>query len=502
MSSRLVIVGDVLLDRDVDGASERLAPDSGVPVLDEREARIRPGGAGLAAAIAAAEGEEVTLVTALADDEAGAELASLLALAGVRLVDLGLDGRTPEKVRLLRDGEPQLRLDRGGSLAPLLARDRDGLWRALEGAGAILVSDYGRGVAAHEPVRAALAAHRLGRPLVWDPHPRGSVPVPGATLATPNLDEAARLAPTVDGDCGLDPPIAGSSPQSAHPAARPPGELARALLAAWGVEAVCVTRGGDGALLAEPNEPVREFGCAPAQGDPCGAGDSFAVAAAAALAAGATRAEAVAAAVDAAREFVAASGARRLATPQDPPYVRCPYGHRTYGESSSRTLDLRGLGASPRSIAPALALAARVRARGGSVVATGGCFDLLHVGHVRTLEAARALGDCLVVLLNGDRSVRRLKGDDRPLVGELERAAMLKALGCVDEVAIFDEPVPDEALRLLKPDVWAKGGDYEAGELPEAEAIAAWGGRVAILPYLEGRSTTRLIEEVGARGER
>ncbi|HEX9967406.1 MAG TPA: adenylyltransferase/cytidyltransferase family protein, partial [Solirubrobacterales bacterium] len=168
----------------------------------------------------------------------------------------------------------------------------------------------------------------------------------------------------------------------------------------------------------------------------------------------------------------------------------------------SRALDLRGLGASPRSIAPALALAARVRARGGAVVATGGCFDLLHVGHVRTLEAARALGDCLVVLLNGDRSVRRLKGADRPLVGELERAAMLKALGCVDEVAIFDEPVPDEALRLLKPDVWAKGGDYEAGELPEAEAIAAWGGRVAILPYLEGRSTTRLIEEVGARVER
>ncbi|HEX2096236.1 MAG TPA: PfkB family carbohydrate kinase, partial [Solirubrobacterales bacterium] len=258
---------------------------------------------------------------------------------------------------------------------------------------------------------------------------------------------------------------------------------------AWGVEAVCVTRGADGALLAAPGQPVREFPCATAEGDPCGAGDRFAVAATAAVARGAGLADAVAAAVEAARQFVAASGSRRLAT-------------RTGGRTLAPRIDARGVGAAPHSIGPALAVAARARARGGSVVATGGCFDLLHVGHVRTLEAARSLGDCLVVLLNSDRSVRSLKGPERPLVGELERAAMLKALGCVDEVAIFEEPVPDEALRLLKPDVWAKGGDYEPDELPEAEAVASWGGKVAILPYLEGRSTTRLIEEVGARVER
>jgi D-beta-D-heptose 7-phosphate kinase / D-beta-D-heptose 1-phosphate adenosyltransferase len=472
VSARLAIVGDALLDRDVEGTSERLAPDSGVPVLDEREARIRPGGAGLAAAIAAAEGHEVTLVTALADDAAGGELASALALAGVRVVDLGLDGATPEKVRLLEAGRPQLRLDRGGAKAPSVGRNRDGMRRALERADAVLVSDYGRGVAADELVRAALAASRPGGPLVWDPHPRGPAPLPGASLATPNLAEATRLAPAGAGGGNRDV-----------------GALARGLLGAWEAKAVCITRGADGALLTEPGEPVREFPCAAAQGDPCGAGDRFAVAAAVALARGATPAAAVAAAVGAASEFVAASGARRLALVK--------------GVSETPgTVDVRGVGTAPGSIAPALAVAARARARGGTVVATGGCFDLLHVGHVRTLEAARALGDCLVVLLNGDRSVRRLKGPERPLVGELERAAMLKALGCVDEVAIFDEPVPEEALRLLRPDVWAKGGDYEPDELPEAEAVASWGGRVAILPYLEGRSTTRLIEEVGARVER
>ncbi|HEU5141960.1 MAG TPA: PfkB family carbohydrate kinase, partial [Solirubrobacterales bacterium] len=434
MSKRLAIVGDALLDRDVDGTSVRLSPDAGVPVLDEREDRVRPGGAGLAAAIAAAEGSAVTLVTALGGDAAGKELAAALRAAGVRIVDLGLAGRTPQKVRLLDEGRPLLRLDRGGTAAPVIARDRAGLREVLAVASAVLVSDYGRGVAAHPLVLAALAAHRPGRPLVWDPHPRGPAPVPGASLATPNLDEARRLAPAGEGE------------------ASPAEELARNLLVAWAAEAVCVTRGADGALLAMPGEPPLPYRCQPAAGDPCGAGDRFAVAAALALAGGATPPEAVTEAVAAASAFVAASGSRNFATPSD-------------GVAPQPRIDTCGVGAAPHSIEPALVLAERVRARGGTVVATGGCFDLLHVGHVQTLEAARALGDCLVVLLNGDRSVRELKGPERPLVGERERAAMLKALACVDEVAIFDEPLPDEALRLLRPDVWAKGGDYAVSEL-------------------------------------
>lgn len=250
-----------------------------------------------------------------------------------------------------------------------------------------------------------------------------------------------------------------------------------------------MTRGEAGALLAEPGVGISVHRCEPAAGDPCGAGDRFAVEAAWALGAGAPYEEATAAAVKAATGFVAAGGARRAAS----------VASRHTGEVD---LDLRRASPAPLSIGPALELAERVRRGGGTVVATGGCFDLLHVGHVRTLEAARALGDCLVVLLNGDRSVRALKGPERPLVSELERAAMLKALGCVDEVAIFDEPEPSKALRLLRPDVWAKGGDYAMDELPEHEAVASWGGRTAILPYLEGRSTTRLIEEVGERVER
>ena len=134
------------------------------------------------------------------------------------------------------------------------------------------------------------------------------------------------------------------------------------------------------------------------------------------------------------------------------------------------------------------------------MVATGGCFDLLHSGHVSMLQAARELGDCLIVCLNSDASVRRLKGEDRPLVPEDDRAAVLGALGCVDAVVVFEEDTPAALLERLRPDLFAKGGDYTADELPEAAVVERWGGDVVILPYVAGRSTTRLIEEVAYRG--
>jgi rfaE bifunctional protein nucleotidyltransferase chain/domain len=144
-------------------------------------------------------------------------------------------------------------------------------------------------------------------------------------------------------------------------------------------------------------------------------------------------------------------------------------------------------------------VADRFRAAGGTVVATGGCFDLLHAGHVATLRAARALGDGLVVLLNDDASVARLKGPERPLNRAADRATVLEALGCVDAVAVFGEDTPAEALGAIRPHVWAKGGDYAGRELPEAAVLRGWGGRVTILPHLPGRSTTRLIQEATCR---
>jgi rfaE bifunctional protein nucleotidyltransferase chain/domain len=157
---------------------------------------------------------------------------------------------------------------------------------------------------------------------------------------------------------------------------------------------------------------------------------------------------------------------------------------------------------------PAWEVAADVRRRGGRIVATGGCFDLLHAGHVRLLRQARRLGDGLVVCLNSDASVRALKGPGRPLVGAHDRARVLAALECVDAVIIFDEPTPAAVLERLRPDVWVKGGDYGRGELAEASVVRRHGGEVVLLPYTGQHSTSQIVaaartlaEPAGARGQ-
>ena len=186
--------------------------------------------------------------------------------------------------------------------------------------------------------------------------------------------------------------------------------------------------------------------------------------------------------MSAASAFVAAGGAGAVGRGT----------HRTGGPGAA------GIPA-PAAAGGAAGVAAAVRARGGTVVATGGCFDLLHPGHVQTLQTARSLGDCLVVLLNDDASVRRLKGAGRPVVGQAERAAVLAALGCVDAVELFGEDTPIAALERLRPDVWVKGGDYAGRELPESAALARWGGRAVVVPTLQGHSTTAILEEAMTR---
>jgi rfaE bifunctional protein nucleotidyltransferase chain/domain len=196
-------------------------------------------------------------------------------------------------------------------------------------------------------------------------------------------------------------------------------------------------------------------------GDPCGAGDCFAATATVAATRGMVLTEAVHEAVVAASRFVADGGVRSVAVGDAP------------------TPDTDGH-----------------RRRTGTVVATSGCFDLLHAGHVSMLEAARALGDSLVVLLNSDASVQDLKGAERPIVAEDDRAAVLRSLQCVDDVVVFDELTPVRALERLRPQLFVKGDDYGAGDIPETRVMRRWGGAVVVVPYLEGRSTSGLIEEV------
>ncbi|GAA3623463.1 rfaE bifunctional protein nucleotidyltransferase chain/domain [Lentzea atacamensis] len=420
---RLVVVGDALLDVDVEGTVSRLCPDAPAPVLDVTAEHPRAGGAALAATMAARDGVDVTLVSALSDDEAGERLRSLIEVPGV----FGRADSVPVKTRLRCGGTSLARMDRGGGSAP--PQVTDDMLDVVLSADFVLASDYGRGLLRDDRLRSVLT--RV--PVVWDPHPRGPAPVPGVRLATPNLPEATALSGTAD-----------------------PDQAAARLLAEWKARAVVVTMGSAGAVLHCGGTPVAVPAPAVPVADPCGAGDRFAVTAALRLAGGAAPDDAVADAVSAAAEFLAHGGVSGLRAPLP------------------STVD-------------------EVRRRGGTVVATGGCFDVLHPGHVRMLAAARALGDCLVVCLNSDLSVRRLKGEGRPVNGQNERIEVLLALESVDDVIVFGEDTPEHVLGRLKPDVWVKGGDYNADLLPEAAVVRRWGGRTVVVPYHRGHSTTEIL---------
>ncbi len=271
MSAPLVIVGDALLDVDVDGEVTRLCPDAPVPVLDAGSERERPGGAALAALLTAlASSRPVRLVTPLGDDADSRRVRELLD-GLVEVVALPAGGSLPVKSRLLAGDRPLLRLDRGGlELGPCDAAALAGLRAALDDAGAVLVADYGRGVTADEGVRDLVAAAARRVPVVWDPHPKGATPVAGVTLATPNLDEARAAS-------GVEPHddwLATASRAGA------------ALRAAWRADAVAVTAGSRGAVLHGAGGLVVVPARAASGGDPCGAGDRFAGATALALALG------------------------------------------------------------------------------------------------------------------------------------------------------------------------------------------------------------------------
>lgn len=311
MAGPLVIVGDCLLDRDVVGQVERTNPGAPVPIVSELTARARPGGAGLAAVLAA-RCRDVLLITALAHDAPGAQLRALLAAAGVEVVDFGLLAATPEKVRIRSQGRTLVRLDFGGAMAAGVpdtvgAPTAEGL-AALAGGRAILVSDYGHGITAEPSIRRVVAHAAASVPVVWDPHPRGSPPVPGVQLVKPSRHEA------------------GAGHRLAEVAIR-----AEQLRRRWRAKGVVITLAEEGALLATA-DPVPLLIRTPRRSrvDAYGAGDCFAVAAACLLADGAGLAECVAGAVVAASAFVEAGGAFGSMVAHERHGAQANRGSRTY----------------------------------------------------------------------------------------------------------------------------------------------------------------------------
>jgi D-beta-D-heptose 7-phosphate kinase/D-beta-D-heptose 1-phosphate adenosyltransferase len=468
---KLLVVGDAILDVWMSGRASRLCREAPVPVVTLDHCQEVPGGAANAAVNGASLGARVTLLSVIGGDQAGARLRERLGAAGVDASGLIVQPArgTLLKRRVVADGQLLVRLDEGDE-GPLRGRAgqrlADRLAESFAAHDAVLVSDYAAGTVGPGLV-AALARLQAAAPrvLVVDAKDPAAYRGVGVTAVKPNYQEAARLL-------GLDRAVTAS---------RRVDQLEREgqrILSLLDAQVAAVTLDTEGALLFERGAPpYRTYAHPVAAARATGAGDTFASVLALALAAGCQ--------MPAAGEL--ASAAATVAVNQAGTTVCSGLALQTaVAGDRRRVTDLEKLRAR-------VAWYRRERRR---IVFTNGCFDLLHRGHVAYLNQAKALGDVLIVAVNADASVRRLKGPSRPLNTLEDRMAVLAALSCIDHLVAFEDDSPAELLRVIRPDLLVKGGDYRRGGVPEGPLVEALGGRVEILPYLHNQSTTAMIQRI------
>lgn len=468
---RVALAGDVMLDRFVYGAVDRISPEAPVPVLRVSQERVMPGGAGNVARNLAALGAEVEFLSVTGDDEAGVELKAALGAEAVSSSLVAMPGReTTVKMRFVAMGQQMLRVDRETS-APLAAdeaaRFSTALCGSLKGKDVLVLSDYGKGVLTPAVLADAIAAARAaGLPVVVDPKGSDYARYAGADVITPNrkeLGEATGAAVETDEEITV---------------------AARKLIAAHGIGAVVVTRAQAGMSVVTANDVTHLKAEAREVFDVSGAGDTVVSTLAVALGRGIALTEAASLANSAAGIVVGKVGTAVV--------------HAQELAAKLRARELSALEAKLAGLESARDIVEGWRSRGLSVGFTNGCFDLLHPGHVTLLDKARSLCDRLVVGLNSDASVKRLKGEERPVQTELARATVLAALQSVDLVVVFEEDTPARVIEALRPDLLVKGGDYKISEIVGADFVQANGGRVEIVDIVPGFSTTSTIARLGA----
>ncbi len=469
--ARVLVVGDVMLDRFVYGAVDRVSPEAPIPVVRVLRETAMLGGAGNGLRNLTALGAAGQLLGLIGDDATGAEVKALVEAEGGAPAGLLVEPgrRTSIKERVVANAQQLLRVDRE---TPHQASEvtRQALLAAAEAAlrdsDALLLSDYGKGVLTPDTLPGLIeGAKRAGCPVVVDPKGRDYGAYGGADLVTPNrreLQEASGLP--IDSDAEIE-------------------TACRALIETAGLGAVLATRSEAGMTLVKAGAEARHL---PARArevyDVSGAGDTVAAVVAACLASGAPLADAAELANLVAGIVVGKTGTA-VALPGE--VLDAIHGHD-------------GVGPSPKLVTRA-ALQEHIaewRRAGLKVGFTNGCFDLLHPGHVSLLRQARAACDRLVVALNSDESVRRLKGARRPVQGEAARAAVLGSLADVDRVVIFEEDTPLALIEALRPDLLVKGADYSLDQVVGAEAVQAAGGRVLLAEIAPGHSTTGTLRKL------
>ena len=466
--TRVLVIGDAMLDRFVNGAVERISPEAPIPVLRVTSETSMPGGAGNVVRNLAALGARVTFIAVCGDDAPGRELAD--ALSGDARIDADLytDPSRPTtiKVRYLAGNQQMMRADWEADQA-IDTKTADAMLRAATADigtyGAVVLSDYDKGVLSEGRARVIIeAARAAGVPVIVDPKGDGYERYHGATLITPNrkeLEQAAGKAAS-DGDAIC--------------------AAARDLIAEHGLSGMLVTRSADGMTLVSDAGDIHHLAAETREVfDVSGAGDTVVAAVAAMLASGAGTKDAACVANTAAGIVVAKVGTAVCHAAE----LVAALHHKDLSDAEAKVL----------TDTQALERISRWQRQGLKVGFTNGCFDLLHPGHVSLLAQARAACNRLIVGLNSDASVRRLKGEERPVQNEAARSAVLASLASVDMVVIFAEDTPFELIERLHPDVLVKGADYTVEQVVGADLVTGWGGEVVLAQLKDGFSTTATI---------
>lgn len=460
----VLVAGDLMLDRYWHGGTSRISPEAPVPVVRINEIEERAGGAGNVALNARALGCAIRLLGHCGEDEAGQSLLRLLIEAGITCDILTSRSHpTITKLRVLSRHQQLIRLDFEEALTTDHARRlSEPFQAALLEVDAVVLSDYGKGTL-EDPQALIQSALRLQKPVIVDPKGSDFEKYRGATLMTPNRTEFEAVAGVCLDETDL----------------YRRGETLRATL---DLGALLITRSEEGMTLFEKGKPPFHL---PAKArevfDVTGAGDTVIAFLAAAIAADLSLQEAAIIANTAAGIVVGKLGTQTVSIDEITQGLEGP---KTAHRGIVSEEDLKGFIRSAHSL-------------GEKIVITNGCFDILHPGHVDYLQRARALGDRLVVLVNSDASVARLKGEERPINTLDHRLTMLAALECVDWVAAFEEDTPERSIDHLEPDILVKGGDYtDISHIAGHRGVLARGGEVKILPFVEGHSTTSLIRRI------
>lgn len=458
----VLVVGDVMLDRYWHGATSRISPEAPVPVVRVEQHEDRPGGAANVALNLAALGAPAFLVGVTGEDEAAASLADSLGAVGVTTRFQRIAGQpTIVKLRVMSRHQQLLRVDFEEPFrtdAQALARETEAL---LDQVRVLVLSDYGKGALKNHQALIQ-AARKRNIPVLADPKGKDFSIYRGASLITPNLSEFEAIV----GRCQDESELVAKGLK---------------LLGDLELGALLVTRGEHGMTLLRPGHPALHL---PARArevfDVTGAGDTVISTLAGALAAGEDLPQAVALANLAAGIVVGKLGTAAISAPELRRAVQREQG------SERGVLGLEQL----------LLAIEDARAHGEKIVFTNGCFDILHAGHVSYLEQARAQGDRLIVAVNDDASVGRLKGPGRPINSVDRRMAVLAGLGAVDWVVSFSEDTPERLLAQVRPDVLVKGGDYSVDQVVGADIVSAYGGEVRVLGLVPNSSTTAIVEKI------